>query len=91
VRVRADGERIMMTGTYAFLLASQKTGRLDIGKLGPLVLKPGVYVYVGSAFGPGGLAARIGHHTQIAAVLGAAAEADRMRVQVIMVPGESPV
>ena len=29
-------------------------------------LQPGCYVYVGSAFGPGGLAARIGHHRQIA-------------------------
>lgn len=29
-------------------------------------LQPGCYVYVGSAFGPGGLAARIRHHRQIA-------------------------
>jgi Uri superfamily endonuclease len=60
----------MMTaqpGTYALLLASQKTGRLDIGRLGTLALTSGVYIYVGSAFGPGGLAARIRHHTQIAA------------------------
>jgi Uri superfamily endonuclease len=60
----------MMTaqpGTYALVLASQKTGPVRIGKLGTLELKQGVYIYVGSAFGPGGLAARIGHHTQIAA------------------------
>ena len=59
----------MMTaqpGTYALVLASQKTGPLRIGKLGTLELKQGVYIYVGSAFGPGGLAARIRHHTQIA-------------------------
>jgi Uri superfamily endonuclease len=60
----------MMTaqpGTYALVLASQKTGPVRIGKLGTLELKQGVYIYVGSAFGAGGLAARIGHHTQIAA------------------------
>ena len=59
----------MMTaqpGTYVLVLASQRTGPLRIGTLGTLALKPGVYIYVGSAFGPGGLAARIGHHTRIA-------------------------
>jgi Uri superfamily endonuclease len=30
-------------------------------------LQPGCYLYVGSAFGPGGLAARIKHHRKIAA------------------------
>jgi Uri superfamily endonuclease len=30
--------------------------------LGDLQVRPGCYVYVGSAFGPGGLAARIKHH-----------------------------
>ena len=38
---------------------------LVICKLGMLQLKPGSYAYVGSAFGPGGLAARIGHHSGI--------------------------
>ncbi len=53
-------------GTYALLLANPRTGALRIGRLGTLSLQPGVYVYVGSAFGPGGLAARIGHHRRIA-------------------------
>ena len=47
----------MMTaqpGTYALVLASQKTGPVRIGRLGTLELQPGVYIYVGSAFGPGG-------------------------------------
>jgi Uri superfamily endonuclease len=53
-------------GTYALVLASQKTGPVRIGRLGTLDLRPGVYIYVGSAFGPGGLAARIRHHAKIA-------------------------
>jgi Uri superfamily endonuclease len=36
-----------------------------VGKLGRLCLRPGCYVYVGSAFGPGGLKARISHHMKI--------------------------
>ncbi len=35
---------------------------IDIGRRGALPLEPGHYVYVGSAFGPGGLAARIRRH-----------------------------
>ncbi len=46
-------------GTYALVLACQKTGRVRIGRLGVLALQPGFYVYVGSAFGSGGLAARL--------------------------------
>ena len=55
----------MMTaqpGTYVLVLASQRTDPVRIGRLGTLALKPGVFIYVGSAFGPGGLAARIRHH-----------------------------
>ena len=40
---------------------------VKIGKLGTLLLQPGYYVYVGSAFGPGGLKARIAHHKTSAA------------------------
>jgi Uri superfamily endonuclease len=53
-------------GTYALVLAGRKTNTVRIGSLGTLELKPGVYIYIGSAFGPGGLAARIRHHTEIA-------------------------
>lgn len=35
---------------------------VQVGKFGIISLKPGFYVYVGSAFGPGGLKARIGRH-----------------------------
>ncbi|MFO8154960.1 MAG: GIY-YIG nuclease family protein [Pseudomonadota bacterium] len=35
---------------------------LSIGRLGEWTLPAGIYGYVGSAFGPGGLAARAGRH-----------------------------
>ena len=49
-------------GTYAIVFTTTFHKRLTIGKLGCLELQAGWYVYVGSAFGPGGLRARIGHH-----------------------------
>ncbi len=51
-----------LPGTYALVLGSSKMKTITIGKLGTLFLKPGFYVYIGSAFGPGGLQARINHH-----------------------------
>jgi Uri superfamily endonuclease len=52
-------------GTYALVLASNVEETLEIGKLGQLQIRPGFYVYVGSAFGPGGVKARITHHQKI--------------------------
>lgn len=49
-------------GTYALLLAAVEPHEIVVGRLGRLRVEPGVYVYVGSALGPGGLAARLGHH-----------------------------
>ena len=49
-------------GTYALILASSSEASLIIGKLGRLELRAGCYVYVGSAFGPGGLNSRISRH-----------------------------
>ena len=54
-------------GTYALILAANETRRLRIGRLGSLALRPGWYVYVGSAFGPGGVDARLAHHRKRAA------------------------
>jgi Uri superfamily endonuclease len=53
-------------GTYALVLACCSHESISVGKLGVLCLHPGFYVYVGSAFGPGGLAARLRHHVGIA-------------------------
>jgi Uri superfamily endonuclease len=67
---RPNDKTLMMTtepGTYALMLTCQKPGTVRIGRLGDLALQPGVYIYVGSAFGMGGLSARIGHHRRISA------------------------
>jgi Uri superfamily endonuclease len=55
-----------LSGTYGLVLASPSAGLVRIGRLGMLPLRRGFYVYVGSAFGPGGLAARLHHHRQVA-------------------------
>lgn len=49
-------------GTYALLLRSDADQPVDVGRRGSLDVRPGWYVYVGSALGPGGLAARVGRH-----------------------------
>lgn len=50
-------------GTYVLVLRSSTTRTIFIGRLGKLPLRPGSYLYIGSAFGPGGLRARIWHHS----------------------------
>ena len=49
-------------GTYALLLASATEREINVGSLGRLQVVPGRYVYVGSAHGRGGLAARVSRH-----------------------------
>ncbi len=49
-------------GTYALVFRVESPLSVQAGRLGTRVLMPGVYVYVGSARGPGGLAARIRRH-----------------------------
>ena len=49
-------------GTYALILQAARAQTIVIGSLGTLVVRPGFYVYTGSAFGPGGLPARVGRH-----------------------------
>ncbi len=51
-------------GTYALALHLAHAKNLRIGKLGTFHFPRGDYVYVGSAFGPGGLRARIARHTR---------------------------
>jgi len=51
-----------LPGTYSLILSSSIEKPVTIGRLGTIFLKPGFYVYVGSAFGPGGLKARLNHH-----------------------------
>ena len=39
---------------------------LSVGALGRFAIHPGFFAYVGSAFGPGGVAARCAHHARVA-------------------------
>jgi Uri superfamily endonuclease len=49
-------------GTYVLWLRLAHSRRIRIGSLGDCRFAPGSYAYVGSAFGPGGVAARVGRH-----------------------------
>jgi Uri superfamily endonuclease len=53
-------------GTYIVISSVRETKRLQIGSLGTFEITPGYYAYVGSAFGGGGLRARLGHHLESA-------------------------
>ena len=62
---RGDGESVALPaekGTYVLILRLRQTRRLTIGRLGSFIMEAGHYAYLGSAFGPGGVAARVGHH-----------------------------
>ncbi len=54
-------------GTYVLVTFVEQMKRLEIGRLGAYDIVPGYYAYVGSAFGAGGLRARLGHHLESAA------------------------
>ena len=49
-------------GTYILILWVACGFGIRVGALGLLNFPPGLYAYVGSAFGPGGLRARLSHH-----------------------------
>ncbi len=51
-----------MKGTYALVIRLSKSEKIRIGRLGTFVFPSGFYVYVGSAFGPGGIEARVSRH-----------------------------
>jgi Uri superfamily endonuclease len=53
-------------GTYILIFELKSFFRLSVGKLGFCDFPAGWYAYTGSARGPGGLRARIRHHTGIA-------------------------
>ena len=52
-------------GTYALVLGSSGQRTIAVGKLGKLKMQMGHYLYVGSAFGPGGVRARVKRHCRI--------------------------
>lgn len=49
-------------GSYCLLLFLPRRATIKVGQLGSLDFKRGYYLYLGSAFGPGGLRARIQRH-----------------------------
>lgn len=49
-------------GTYALVLECSNPFRAVVGRRGSLFFADGYWIYVGSAFGPGGLRARLTHH-----------------------------
>ena len=51
-------------GSYVLVLACEQSRQVAIGKRLFMTLEPGYYLYCGSALGPGGVAARLGHHTR---------------------------
>lgn len=53
-----------LPGTYALLLRADDEQTIEVGALGRMTVQVGLYVYVGSAFGPGGLQARVRRHVR---------------------------
>ena len=51
-----------LPGAYALILHATDTRPIAIGRLGEMTVRPGYYVYVGSALGPGGLGGRLRRH-----------------------------
>jgi Uri superfamily endonuclease len=49
-------------GAYTLYFRVEEAVSLPIARLNTPVLEPGVYVYAGSAFGPGGIRARVARH-----------------------------
>lgn len=49
-------------GVYVLLIRVPRPARLPIGHLGPHTFPAGWYLYIGSARGPGGVAARVARH-----------------------------
>ncbi len=54
-------------GSYILWLQLKRKRRITIGRLGEHLFPPGYYAYCGSAFGPGGLRARLSHHMRTSA------------------------
>lgn len=52
-------------GTYALLLEATAEARIQVGRWREIDLQCGYYIYIGSAFGPGGVAARVLRHQRL--------------------------
>ena len=56
-------------GSYVVILRNRQHVRVEIGRLRTLKIDPGYFIYVGSAFGPGGVRARVLRHSRKAKAL----------------------
>jgi len=51
-------------GTYIVVIDNDRSAQLTCGRLGSIDFAVGRYFYIGSAFGPGGIRARVGRHAR---------------------------
>jgi len=51
-------------GSYALVFRNPASRRVRVGALGDVEIRPGFLIYVGSAFGPGGIRARVTRHAR---------------------------
>lgn len=51
-------------GSYVLVMRLERPVKITVGRLGTWEFEAGYYAYAGSALGPGGLAARLSHHTR---------------------------
>ena len=49
-------------GTYVLIISATRKINLRVGQAGQISVRPGYYMYAGSARGPGGLRARVLRH-----------------------------
>jgi Uri superfamily endonuclease len=59
-----DSHHLNLPGSYALILRAVHPASLVVGKAGRLEVQPGIYIYTGSAFGPGGLSKRLARHVR---------------------------
>jgi len=52
------------SGSYALVFRSLESRQVSVGALGRVELRPGFLIYVGSAFGPGGIRSRVTRHAR---------------------------
>lgn len=71
-------------GVYLLLFHIVRPLAIEPGRLGRFVLESGWYGYVGSAWGPGGLAARVGRHLR-------PASAKRARWHIDWLTAQAPI
>lgn len=62
INVKPVSEIQALSGTYLLILKSRKITTIEVGKIGSMDVRKGYYLYVGSAFGPGGIKARVNRH-----------------------------